>query len=509
MRRLVVVLAVVAVLAAGVLGAAFVTLSRLVDANRGRLIAKASKRIGRAVSVERVSVGFRRGLAITLDGIRIGEDPSIGPDAFLTAERAYAVVRLLPLARGRVEIRRVVVEAPRAIVVRTADGTSLDTLGRRRNANAARRRRKPGPPSPERTDGRTTMLAFVVLEDGELRVVDRRGAEPVETIVAPIEVWLSDPSLDQPIGFRARGTVTGSEPVEVTLQGRFGPLGKPPLARDVPLAVFLGVQGGSVWVSNVALNGTVRRDRELGPVATLEVTAPTMRIGGADVRDLVLNVSETNGGTEFRTHPVKMLGGTIELKGRIDRRGDTPTFAVTPVVRGVDVSQLVAASDPEAAARIRGRLDADGSLTGSPTTGMHLRRSLGGEVHVTVHEGALAGVNVAEEVLSGLSGFGGLATLVPGRVRDRHPEIFAGDDMHFDELRADLRITAGRIDVDPVVVTTKDYAARGKGVVGVANRSKAMRCWSRPSSSPPTSSARSPARRRSPTTRAVSRCRST
>jgi len=314
------------------------------------------------------------------------------------------------------------------------------------------------------------MLAFVVLEDGELRVVDRRGAEPVETIVAPIEVWLSDPSLEQPIGFRARGTVTGSEPVEVTLQGRFGPLGKPPLARDVPLAVFLGVQGGAVWVSNVAMNGTVRRDRELGPVATLEVTAPTMRIGGVDVRDLILNVSETNGGTEFRTHPVKMLGGTIELNGRIDRRGDTPTFAVTPVVRGVDVSQLVAASDPEAAARIRGRLDADGSLTGSPTTRMHLRRSLGGEVHVTVHEGALAGVNVAEEVLSGLSGFGGLATLVPGRVRDRHPEIFAGDDMRFDELRADLRIMAGRIDVDPVVVTTKDYAARGKGVVGVANR---------------------------------------
>jgi hypothetical protein len=208
----------------------------------------------------------------------------------------------------------------------------------------------------------------------------------------------------------------------------------------------------------------------MGPTATLDVSAPSVHVGGVELRELHGNVTEVNGGALFKFRSIKALGGEIELQGRVDHRRDPTTFVLTPFVRGVDVSRLVAVGDPEAAARVRGRVDVQGTVRGSVGTGVRLRRSLGGEVYVTVHEGALTGVNVADEVLSGLTGFGGLATLVPGRVRERHPEIFAEDDMRFDELKANMRITDGRITVDPIVVTTKDYSARGTGVVGVANR---------------------------------------
>jgi hypothetical protein len=85
--------------------------------------------------------------------------------------------------------------------------------------------------------------------------------------------------------------------------------------------------------------------------------------------------------------------------------------------------------------------------------------------HAAVRNGVLKGVNVADGVLSGVTGVAGLVTLVPARVRDRYRDIFAGDDTRFDELASDVRVADERIVLESLAVSAHDYAVRGKGTI--------------------------------------------
>jgi AsmA protein len=165
------------------------------------------------------------------------------------------------------------------------------------------------------------------------------------------------------------------------------------------------------------------------------------------------------------TLALQTFGGTITGTGRVDHHGEAPAFAFDTAVRGIDVAKLMAARAPDAGTRLVGRLDADWSVEGSGADDAAVRRSLTGKGHVEIHDGAIVGLNIAEGVLSGLSGMVGLASLIPPGLRDRHPDIFSTGDTRFDTLSADLRIGGQRLLIDSAVAAAKDYSVHGQGTL--------------------------------------------
>jgi hypothetical protein len=119
------------------------------------------------------------------------------------------------------------------------------------------------------------------------------------------------------------------------------------------------------------------------------------------------------------------------------------------------------------AERFEGRLDGTVSMSATAGDEATTRRSVAGTGRVVVRDGRLKGVNVADGVLGGL-GVQGLVTLVPPKIRERYPTIFAVDDTRFDELSSDVRVAAERIHVDAMNVAARDYAIRGNGVITFA-----------------------------------------
>jgi hypothetical protein len=59
------------------------------------------------VQVAHISAGFHGGVAMELEGLRVGDDPDVSSEDFISAERAHVIVRIWPLLRRRIEVRRI------------------------------------------------------------------------------------------------------------------------------------------------------------------------------------------------------------------------------------------------------------------------------------------------------------------------------------------------------------------------------------------------------------------
>jgi hypothetical protein len=465
MRRLAIALAVVGgLLVLGVL-VLVLNLNRLAEGNRDRIVAGVSAGFARPVQIDRITTGFQGGIAIALEGLHVAEDPAFGQGDFIAADRTYVVVRLPALLRGRIEIRRIVVEAPRLTVVRTANGMSIDSLGRRPDTPAP----APRPASPREPSVPATIPAFAIalleLEDGIIQYVDRTKATPVETTIAPLDVRLSDLSLTDAMRIEIDAEATGAATGTVRVRGTVGPIGDPPFAAEVPVEQHVTIHGTTIDVADLAVTGRLRRTERGTPIATLRITAPALSAGDVELSALEVTATERDGVATLERMAFGVFGGTVVGNARVDHTGATPTFAAETHVRGVDVARALAVRSPDLAARFEGRLDADCAVSGSTGDEAIVRRTLTGMGHAAVRNGRLVGVNVADGVLSGVTGVGGLVTLVPARVRDRYPAIFASDDTTFDELSSDVRVADQRIVLESLAVTARDYAVRAKGTV--------------------------------------------
>jgi uncharacterized protein involved in outer membrane biogenesis len=485
MRRLAVVLAVVAgVVVVGVLVAVF-NLNRLIAEAHDDIVAGVSAGFGRPVRIDRMRGGFHDGVAIVVDGLHVAEDPAFGAGDFVAADRTHVVVRLWPLLQGRIEIRRVVVGAPRLTIVRTAKGISIDSLGRRGRtvaraqgaATSTAAARTPPAPSPEPAeadppsrDATAVVVALLEIEDGVVRYVDGRKEPPVETVIEPLDIRVSDLSLTDAMRVEIDAESVGATPTTVRVRGTVGPVGDPPFATDVPIEQHVAVHGPALDVADLALTGRVRRDETGTAIAGLRISAPTLRAGGVDLAAVDLIASERDGVATLERMAFGVFGGSVQGNGRVDHSGATPAFAAEMHVRGVDVSQALAARESDLAARFEGHLDADCSVSGNAGDDAVVRRTLKAMGHAAIRNGRLLGVNVADGVLSGVTGVAGLVSLVPARVRGRYPEIFANDDTRFDELSADVSIADERIRLDSLVVSAPDYAVRGTGTITFTQR---------------------------------------
>ena len=116
-------LVVCAVIALGVFWATF-------DADRYRplVVSRLEEAIGRPVALERITLGWERGIAIRLQGLAVSASAARGGEPSVSIESISAVVRVLPLLRKQIEIASLVLQHPRLLVTRNAAG-QIDLLG--------------------------------------------------------------------------------------------------------------------------------------------------------------------------------------------------------------------------------------------------------------------------------------------------------------------------------------------------------------------------------------------
>lgn len=227
-----------------------------------------------------------------------------------------------------------------------------------------------------------------------------------------------------------------------------------------PAALGISTSDGSDALGEVRLQGEIRA--ATGD-ATATLTSSTGRLQGLAYSDLRADATMRNDELVLDEVELRTFGGTLRGNGRYGTRAGAPTFELRTSIRNVALGPLLANRRPNEAVALDGRLQGELNLRGAGRDSASIRQSLRGTGHLEVEDGVLKDVNIAESVLSGLTGIGGLSGLASQRLREKHPELFGAGDTRFDELAGSVTIAGNRMNTEDLVLRTIDYAIQARG----------------------------------------------
>jgi len=266
-------------------------------------------------------------------------------------------------------------------------------------------------------------------------------------------------------------TVSGSVAVRDVVASRPGG----PRVEGVSTTLTLADGGVTMPATTMRVDGlpvevALRIPKLLAAQATGTVRSPGGTVHGVTIGQLEASWSARPTAVDVRDIVLQAWGGRYDGRVAVDWRDPAaPAVESTSRVRGMNVNEVLAVVAPQAERHVAGRVDGQLGVTGTGATPEALARSLHGQGVFSVAGGALRGVNLAERVLGGVTGVPGLASLVPPAVRTKYPDLFAGADTRFDELRADLRLADGTGHFERVVLSARDYRIDGDGRVVLAS----------------------------------------
>lgn len=179
-----------------VAGAVFLATVDL-DRYRPAVVRSLSQALGRAVSIDRIKLVWRGGLAAELQRLAIfpGLEAS-GPPA-IRAQRVTAGLRLFPLLRGDLHLGAVTVLQPEAEVIRTSAG-ELSIPGLTPFPPAGLPGRQAGGESKGPMKAVPLFIGLLEIRDGLLRVKDGFSQPPLAVTLRKLDLTLKNVSLNLP-----------------------------------------------------------------------------------------------------------------------------------------------------------------------------------------------------------------------------------------------------------------------------------------------------------------------
>ena len=227
------------------------------------------------------------------------------------------------------------------------------------------------------------------------------------------------------------------------------------------LGLSAGPDGTDI-LRDLAINATVHGGAALAFKGS--VRSPAGRLYGMDYQDLRSDFALDDGVATLDRLEFRAFGGTYRGSGTYDRQApDNPTFSFLSTVRALRLQPLLESQSVAAAQQIEGTLYTELALRGAGQKWPTIRDTLRGSGRLDVKEGMIKDVNLAEQVLNGVTGITGLTQLISPRVRSKYPGLFGVGDTVFEELGGTLRIADGRATTDDLRIAARDYAIDGSG----------------------------------------------
>jgi hypothetical protein len=222
-------------------------------------------------------------------------------------------------------------------------------------------------------------------------------------------------------------------------------------------------------IKNLTSDGTLStRDGEFifrGNLASAQGTLYKI-----DYKDLATSLVLEKKMASIRNLRVAALNGSVQAEGEYAFNNPTPRFSLASKVQRIDLGDLYRSLDPQSSRDIQGRLTGDMRVSGSGRDWNEIKPSLRGQGQGEVSDGALLDFNIANGVLSGITGIPGLTSLINPQVRKKYPETFEAKDTKFKELKGLFNLADARINIADMRIAAADYIVQGSGWVNFEKR---------------------------------------
>lgn len=221
-------------------------------------------------------------------------------------------------------------------------------------------------------------------------------------------------------------------------------------------------------LKNLKSKGTLRISNKTA-VFSGSVSSSKAVLSDFELADLKSNLSLTGDKARVNSFSTKAYDGTISGKASYTM-GAAPEFALISSVKGIDLKTFLTSRDPGGEQNIEGKANLDINVFGSGTEWEKITPALKGTAKAEIVDGAVLDINLAEEVLKGITGLPGLTVFISPRVRDRYPQVFGTRDTEFEEFKASFILEKGKMRTNDLRITSSDYRITGRGWIDLDSR---------------------------------------
>jgi uncharacterized protein involved in outer membrane biogenesis len=320
LKKILIVVAIllVIVVAAGVV--LVLNLDRIVEARKDELLARAQQQIGREVTVEDISVGVWPGIGASLKNVTLADDPAFSSEPFARVADLRVNVKLLPLLRKQVEVKRLVLNEVSVTLISDENGVrNIDSMIPAGSGS------EEASSSEQGAAAAALVLAFADVKDGRVRYVDR--ATGLDHTVSDIDFTASNVSLDTEVTFQLSASLLSQE-TDVRVSGRAGPVGEFETTADLAgVPVDVTAELGPIAVASLpehpALYKLAAFDvGEVDVKLAVRGTLGALRVEDLVGRAAVLGSQEANVSIAAAAEGINPLGefdpGTISITGSVE-----------------------------------------------------------------------------------------------------------------------------------------------------------------------------------------------
>jgi uncharacterized protein involved in outer membrane biogenesis len=215
---------------------AVLNINSYVQRNREYLVQQAERAVGRKIDVQNIEVNLWNGIGVRFESFRLADDPAFSSDPFVQAKSLQANVRLLPLLRKDVQVKRLILHQPGINIIRNRQGiynfaslggpdkkkdteTKKDTATEDARDKAARQRA-------------ALLIALVEISGGVARYRDL--GDGTDLAVQQLDLRAQDLNFDRPISINVAAAVLASKQ-NVNLRLLIGPISPESEYRNVAL----------------------------------------------------------------------------------------------------------------------------------------------------------------------------------------------------------------------------------------------------------------------------------
>jgi uncharacterized protein involved in outer membrane biogenesis len=273
MRRLLLiagaVIGLAIVIAATIVGYAYLNLNAIIADNRTRLLDRATAALGRPLEVREIKANLGWGVAIDVTGVKLADDADFSQLPFVQADDLFLKVELLPLLHKEIKVTELVLQRPQIRLIRSPSGAiNVSTIAKRGaagtgNLNAPEpesglgalpNKSASAPGSVSRSAIRNFVIEAFTIDDGQVVYVDNQTGGASATVNA-VNLKVTNFSLAKPFDVTLDLAAFGDRK-NLEVSGTAGPI----------------VQDGAIDAGAIQIN----LDVNLGPLTLAQLKSVPM-----------------------------------------------------------------------------------------------------------------------------------------------------------------------------------------------------------------------------------------
>lgn len=213
---------------------AVLNVNALIKRNKDYLLGQAQQALGRKVSVGDVEVTIFTGVGLRLHDFTLSDDPAFASGDFVRAKDLQINLKLLPLLKRQLEVKRIILHEPVITIIRNARMEyNFSTLGKKDKEDKEKVKREREAKEREAKDGAPALVVSLVdISQGQLRYRDLKDGGDLE--IKQIDLKVEDFDLGQSFTVELAVAILATKQ-NLKLKSRVGPLPADADFRRAPL----------------------------------------------------------------------------------------------------------------------------------------------------------------------------------------------------------------------------------------------------------------------------------